>query len=569
MSVLAFLTYPAFGRRNFRPVGRCRIHLMSYTAQIVSLSAAKDYMNKEYSDEIEQANAGSGSNHATGSLSSDIGNHAKMKAQYEFFNTQLGLKNSTGQKGTKNRARPKGVSSPAEPSTHLEEVNDDVEVEAKRVDASPAHYDLFDQLLRSTGGTGRKPIKGSKPFILDAKRHRHSRTTNRNSVSQDRRSQDQSEGNQIGDVRVKPLGNEKVEGRFGEANSSSYEFMKEEFGEGFHGQEPVPRNANNEKGDIAPSVSLHDRPRRCTQSASSSRTAEVPVGFNYKTSDPEERISDSTSKSSETKASTAASYDFMREEFGAGFHDVGENIAEGDVNKPRSAGNAPPLLQDRPKRDPDKYTVYKDHTASSAVSVEPINSTPTGPPPKLNAPPRRPLLREGQNEVTSTQEPSAPSLIGIQDRSGLPFRRSVESSLQYNKSSELSPPPNQSSRNAVKGTGGQEKVSKDAEGKLVDSKHMSADKHDTRCSRPSVLSSGEDVSTASEGVVSDSRVAEKIPLRARPTLAMRGEDSKVQAKRIFEGSQRFYRRGKQGQTNEVAFVLKNPKLVSAGAKSRV
>ncbi|CDF35821.1 unnamed protein product [Chondrus crispus] len=108
------------------------------------------------------------------------------------------------------------------------------EAAPKTVDIDPRDYDIFDKLLHRSGGTGRKPVKGSKRFTSAAAvtgRERPvqsdipSATDEVPDTSKDR----QNEGTVLSEgMNVSAFSEEQVE--------DAYDVMMEEFGSDFHGR---------------------------------------------------------------------------------------------------------------------------------------------------------------------------------------------------------------------------------------------------------------------------------------------------------------------------------------------
>ena len=108
------------------------------------------------------------------------------------------------------------------------------EAAPKTVDIDPRDYDIFDKLLHRSGGTGRKPVKGSKRFTSAAALTGRERPVqpgipSATSEVPDTMKDRQNEGTVLPEgMNVSAFSEEQVE--------DAYDIMMEEFGSDFHGR---------------------------------------------------------------------------------------------------------------------------------------------------------------------------------------------------------------------------------------------------------------------------------------------------------------------------------------------
>lgn len=152
------------------------------------------------------------------------------------------------------------------------ELNDNVIVPAKKAEIDPEDYDIFDSLLRGTGGTGRRPRKGSKRFTSAADL--------RGVTSPQKDSKSSGAGLTLDAAETLAGEESKIPGKtntsaFSEEQlEDAYDVMTEEFGSDFHGRavtkqvdttpadleaSPIPKLVTPPKRTGAPPI---DRSRR-------------------------------------------------------------------------------------------------------------------------------------------------------------------------------------------------------------------------------------------------------------------------------------------------------------------
>ncbi|KAI0565123.1 hypothetical protein FGB62_22g215 [Gracilaria domingensis] len=570
MIVLAFLTSPAFTGKNFGASGRCKFHLANHAKRKISIfSDTMSESSKTLSVKVKQMNARGYNEQTDGPPPSDIGESAEKRAQYSFFSEQLGMSNDINLRPDKTDSLQSKVI-PADSNILLNEAHAQStgEVEIKdRVELNPAEYELFDQLLQSTGGTGRKAVKGSKAFTSVEDCRKSLRKTSKSSkMFRDRSIQMGEAGKKPGqDIRRVSDSDNGVKGPSEKLDSGSlsYELMREEFGEGFHGlgQRRTSNNTSNKVSETSPPAVLQQRPRRPSHMEGTipSSTTEVSVSSYDEVCHAPESMKKDVGEPSETTALAAESYDLMREKFGVGLWDGIQSPKSSDIEKQNSAVNASPVLQERPKHPVHRERLPLGNNTKATIAPEVNNTIPGSPPPVLNTPPqRRPPVTEN-NDTGRVPQQIVKSLADIQSECDSSLRERTASSLRTNDDTDLSQRNCDGLLSILQVVTERDDVPTNVVETIEDANELLVNTQEMGYSTPYVLK--EEVSNTLEGFNMDYKADEKLPLLSRPARREQSEDKKLLAISRLRGSKRFSSKGRVRRPIGKAYVLGNPKFV--------
>ncbi|CAN8061804.1 unnamed protein product [Agarophyton chilense] len=562
MISIAFVIYPAFAWKLGKPSTRCRLYPQYYTRNdTVSLASAEGHKRNVDPDVARRHSPDCHGNQVDTPVSLGLGGGiSKEESQYKFFSEHLGIR--TNPPKETRLGKPPLKSPTIESNVSLDEIqekNGSKPESKRRVRVNPADYDMFDQLLQSTGGTGKKPTKGSKPFASVAKGHGNSRKRSKRKsiMSKDKETQMEADAKWLNN-NPSEFDDRIAEIYFSERQKSvpmSHERSSEEFCDRVHdhGKRLPSNNTHKDNSNVTPLAVLRERPKRpgYRENTTKDNSTQPLAYLRYPESDKGERVTDNARERSETNGSNTVSYDLMREEFGPGFHHDEKCKNPGDVVEEKGAQNPPVECRNHPERQRQKETVFLDDIASFSIS---------DPPSRLHPPPRRQMSQRAHSDSIVLQERSGASKETSQDGSTMCQDKSISFSMT-SKPSALIPPTAQSHGHVRQGTREIVTCPKDAVNTFGNTKDQHAHSFVVEHSDRSI-SGEEEYLGASMGWDAGLKVEEEeLSLLSRPSRPTCSEEKMALGKYDSRGFRGTNPRGKPNRTK--VFALENPKIVKA------
>lgn len=273
------------------------------------------------------------------------------------------------------------------------------EATPRKVVIDPGDYDLFDSLLQQTGGTGRKPMKGSKKYVL--------RPVSTPAVRSDStKIHDDGLGDRSEDGFAPSQETRSAPHLSDEETAQAYAIMMEEFGAGIHGS-AVELPTDSDEVDVEPDKpKLLTPPTRPGDTARHQSRVELPKTLydDIDTNGPADRTARAPPTPPELKAKPIAPAPILSSMTGP------ENIVEKADTFFEESGDVPPA---EPHDEPLPVPELKPKPATRTESVIRTSSETSS----------ARLLNEGMRVRENLEGPPGDSAMPTVDTQRMPVQQ--------------------------------------------------------------------------------------------------------------------------------------------------